>query len=174
LADLPIVSTIVAWESSVKRIIGAAVIAVAAFGGAGAFDDNTVRDDSGAIVEGGGLGAFAIQTGDCFNIPADTDIVMSLEAVPCALPHDAEAFASFDLTGTAWRGDDAVGEEAWLGCYQPFGTYVGTPWDDSTLDYWTLQPTMESWDELDDREVTCALTTMDGSKLTGSMKASGL
>jgi hypothetical protein len=157
-----------------KRIIGAAVIAVAAFGGAGAFDDNTVRDDSGAIVEGGGLGAFAIQIGDCFNIPEDTDIVMSLEAVPCALPHDAEAFASFDLTGTAWRGDDAVGEEAWFGCYEPFGTYVGTPWDDSTLDYWTLQPTMESWDELDDREVTCALTTVDGSKLTGSMKGSGL
>ena len=110
-----------------KRIIGAAVIAVAAFGGAGAFDDNTVRDDSGAIVEGGGLGAFAIQIGDCFNIPEDTDIVVSLEAVPCALPHDAEAFASFDLTGTAWRGDDAVGEEAWLGLLPTVRDLCGDP-----------------------------------------------
>lgn len=156
-----------------KRIIGAAVVAVAAFGGAGAFDDNTVRDDTGAIVESGGLGAFAIQIGDCINLPEDTDIVMSLEAIPCSQPHDAEAFFSFDLADTAWPGDDAVGEDAWLGCYEPFGTYVGTVWDDSALDYWTLQPTMESWQELDDREVTCALTTVDGSKLTGSMKASG-
>lgn len=155
-----------------KRIIGAAVIAVAAFGGAGAFDDNTVRDDSGAIVESGGLGAFAIQIGDCFNIPADTDIVMSLEAVPCGQPHDAEAFFSFDLADTAWPGDDTVGEDAWFGCYEPFGAYVGTVWDDSAHDYWMLQPTMESWQELDDREVTCALTSFDGSKLTGSMKAS--
>ena len=29
-----------------KRIVGAAILAVAAFGGAGALDDNTVRDDS--------------------------------------------------------------------------------------------------------------------------------
>lgn len=81
-----------------KRIVGAAILAVAAFGGAGALDDNTVRDDSGAIVEGGGLGAFAVQIGDCFNVPEE-ELVMSLEAVPCGDPHDAEAYDSFQQFG---------------------------------------------------------------------------
>lgn len=152
-----------------KRIVGAAILAVAAFGGAGAFDDNTVRDDTGSIVEGGGLGAFAVQIGDCFNIPEE-ELIMSLEAVPCSLPHDAEAYASFDQPGTEWPGQDAVSETSGWGCYDRFQTFVGIPWDDSELDFWYLEPTKESWEEGDDREVTCALTSFDGSQLTGSMR----
>ena len=151
-----------------KRIVGAAIIAVAAFGGAGAFDDDTVRDDSGAIVEGGGLGAFALQIGDCFNIPEE-ELIMSLEAVPCSEPHDAETYASFEQTGTRWPGEEGVSEISDWGCYQRFETFVGRPWDDSEFDFWFLEPTRESWEEGNDREVTCALTSYDGSKLVGSM-----
>ena len=151
-----------------KRIVGAAILAVAAFGGAGAFDDNTVRDDSGNIVEGGGLGAFALQIGDCFNIP-EQELIQSLEAVPCSEPHDAEAYAAFDQPGTTYPGADAVTEASAWGCYDRFESFVGIPWDESELDFWFLEPTRESWEEGDDREVSCAITSFDGSKLVGTM-----
>lgn len=152
-----------------KRIVGAAILAVAAFGGAGALDDNTVRDDSGAIVEGGGLGAFVVQIGDCFNVPEE-ELVMSLEAVPCGDPHDAEAYDSFQQFGTEYPGEETVSEASAWGCYDRFETFVGQPWDDSEFDFWYLEPTRESWEEGDDREVLCALTSFDGSRLVGSMQ----
>jgi hypothetical protein len=154
-----------------KRLVAGAVIAVAALGGAGAFDDNTFRDDTGAIIEGGGLGAYAIQVGDCVNEPDNLTLVESLEAVPCSQAHDAEAYADFQLTGSSWPGEDAVSEDAWTGCYERYESFVGIPWDDSELDFWVLQPTEESWAD-DDRAVTCALATMDGSPLRGSMRGS--
>ena len=80
-----------------KRVIAGTVIgAVAIFGGAGLFDDDTVRGDSGEIIEGGGLGVFVMQDGDCFNLP-DGDSVVSIEGVPCGDPHDAEVFAPRQL-----------------------------------------------------------------------------
>ena len=152
-----------------KRIVGAAIIAVAAFGGAGAFDDNTVRDESGAIIQGGGLGAFAVQIGDCFNIPQE-ELIQSLEAVPCSDPHDAEAYDSFMQVGDEWPGQDAVDETSAWGCYDRFETFVGMPWDNSELDFWYLEPTKESWEQGNDREVICAITSYDGSQLVGSMR----
>lgn len=157
----------------VKGILGAAVLAVAAFGGAAALDDNTVRDDNGAIIEGGGLGAFKVRIGDCFNVPVE-ELVMSLEAIPCDQPHDAEAYATFVQAGTDYPGEEAVTEASTWGCYDRYEAFVGIPWDDSQLDYWFLEPTVESWEENDDREVTCALTSYDGAKLTGSMQGSNL
>jgi len=155
-----------------KRIVGAAVLAGAAiFGGAGAFDDNTVRDDSGAIVEGGGLGAFALQVGDCFNFPEE-DLIVSLEALPCSQPHDAEAYLSFDQDGDEYPGAAAVAAQTERGCFAAFESFVGIPWEESELDIAALEPTQESWEDGDDREVTCAIVSYDGSKLTGSTKGS--
>ena len=155
-----------------KRIVGAAVLAGAAvFGGAGAFDDDTVRDDSGAIVEGGGLGAFALQVGDCFNWPAE-DLIISLEAVPCSQPHDAEAYLEFDQTGDEYPGAEAVALATEMGCFAAFERYVGIPWEASELDIAALEPTQESWEDGGDREVTCAIVSYDGSKLVGSTQGS--
>lgn len=154
-----------------KRIVGAAVLAVAAFGGAGAFDDNTVRDESGSIVEGGGLGAFALQVGDCFNFPEES-LVISLEALPCSEPHDAEAFLSFDQVGEEYPGAEAVALATEDGCLGAFEGFVGIPWESSVLDIAALEPTRESWEEGGDREVTCAIVSYDGSKLVGSMRGS--
>lgn len=155
-----------------KRIVGAAIVAVAAFGGASAFDDNTVRDDSGAIVESGGLGAYKLRVGDCFNFPEET-FVISLEALPCSDPHDAEAYLSFDQTGDEWPGDEQVSLATEIGCFEAFEEFVGIAWEASELDISALQPTEESWED-GDREVTCAIVSYDGSKLTGSMAGARL
>ncbi len=157
-----------------KRVIASAVIGAAAiFGGAGIFDDNTVRGDSGEILEGGGLGVFVMQTGDCFNVP-DGFQVVSIEAVPCFDPHDAEVYAIFDIEGSAYPGDNAIGSATDLGCYKRFQGFVGHAYETSVLDIYSLHPLEDGWVELDDREVVCSVVNYDGSKLTRSQAGAGI
>ncbi len=156
-----------------KRLIAGAVVAgVAVFAGVGAFGDETTRNNTGEIVEGGGLGAFRIQNGDCVNIP-DGDLVQSVEGVPCSSAHDAEVYYVFDLTGGAYPGADWVSESAVNGCLTAFHPFVGVAYEYSELDIYWLEPTEESWTEIDDREIACMVVAVDGSKLTGSMRGSG-
>ena len=158
-----------------KRLIaGGVVAAVAIFAGAGAFEDQTTRNEQGVIVEGGGLGAFVMQVGDCINVPEE-DLVQSVEAVPCSDSHDGEVYALFDMAASSpsYPGDDAVDSAAVNGCLVRFGDYVGVTYEYSVLDVYALQPTQDSWNEFDDREIVCVLTSMDGSSLTGSMRGSG-
>lgn len=157
----------------IRGAAGALGIGVAAIAGTGAFDDNTTRDETGAIVEAGGLGAFQMQIGDCFNDPDDaSELVASVAAVPCSELHDNEVFAEFDVTVTTWPGPDAIYEEAWLGCYDRFPAYVGTEWERSALDLTAFTPSKGSWAE-GDREVTCFLYDGELRKLAGSMRNSG-
>ena len=156
-----------------RAIAGVVVVAAAAFGGAGIFDDNTVRDESGAIVESGGLGALSIQIGDCVNLP-DSEYVESLEALPCADAHDAEAFEAFDMRDGDFPGDDAVQEAAINGCYEAFEPFVGVAYEDSELGMYWLYPTPETWDESADREILCRLTAYGGSKPPGPMRGAGI
>ena len=87
-----------------KRLIAGAVVAgVAVFAGVGAFQDDTVRDSTGAIVESGGFGAFVIESGDCLNLP-DGDLVQSVEGLPCSQAHDAEVYGMFDMVQNSWPG----------------------------------------------------------------------
>ncbi len=58
-------------------------------------------------------------------------------------------------------------------CHADFDQFVGTPWEDSLLDYGWLHPTEDSWDD-GDRVVTCFLYDADFQKLTRSMESSGV
>ena len=158
-----------------KRLIAGAVVAgVAVFAGVGAFGDETTRNDAGDIVEGGGLGAFVIQNGDCINLPSES-LVQSVEGVPCHAAHDAEVYSLFDMASpeSAYPGVNAVDKAAVDGCLARFHAFVGVAYEYSELDVYYLHPTEESWDELDDREIVCMVTAMDGSSLTGTMRGSG-
>jgi hypothetical protein len=118
------------------------------------------RDETGAIDEAGELDAFSIKVGDCVdNVVTDSASteVESVGGVPCAQPHQAEAYHAFDLPegdGT-FPGDAAVGEQADAGCIAAFQGFVGLAYEQSALDYTWLVPTLASWDERDDREVLC-------------------
>lgn len=157
-----------------KRLIAGAVVAgVAVFAGVGAFADETTRNESGDIIEGGGLGAFVIQVGDCVNVP-DESLVASLEGTPCWEPHDAEAYYSFDITGhTAYPGESAITTAADTACAAQFHPYVGISLDQSELGFTWLAPTEEGWDEADDRGVTCLAMPWSGNKLESSVRGSG-
>ena len=54
------------------------------------------------------------------------------------------------------------------GRYNAFEPFVGMSYEASVYDYMIITPTPESWDEVDDREVLCALTSYDGQATFGS------
>lgn len=136
-------------------------------------EDNTTRNDAGEIVDAGGVGAFRIRVGDCFQDPDfENDGFESVEAVPCSVPHANEAYAAFNLDGDTFPGDTRIGELADEGCYQRFEPFVGMAYQDSTLSFWVMFPSEGSWEELNDREVVCAVYNTDESPQVGSVRNS--
>jgi hypothetical protein len=152
-----------------------AIYAIAALGFViyGAVTD-VDRDDSGVIVGSGNIDAFKMQVGDCFDdVGSYEDEINSLPGVPCAEPHDNEAFAVFDLTVASYPGDDEMGVLAYDSCMERFDSFAGTDYESSALDIFPIYPTGESWQQ-SDREVVCAVYDMDANKLVGSAKGRGL
>jgi len=140
---------------------------------------NADRDDSGAIISEGNVGAFQIQVGDCFDDTSMLDAgeggeVSDLPGVPCARPHDNEVFAVFDVGVASFPEGDAMGELAFESCMNRFQSFVGRDYESSALDIMTLYPSRESWDRKNDREVVCAVYDMEANKLEGSTKGLAL
>ena len=150
-----------------RRLIGGIVGGgIAIFGGAQAMDDDTTRNDSGDIVESGGLGVLAINVGDCLQLPDET-LVQSVEGVPCGAPHDAQLYAEFDLPEGPFPGDVNLEQQAADGCYDRWTGAVGTVYENDTeLDFTFFTPVEEGWQE-GDRGVQCMIVTVDGSELVG-------
>ena len=138
-------------------------------------EDHSTRDDAGEIVEGGEVGAFRIRLGDCIASMAEEGLFESVNAVPCSEPHEAEVYAAFNLADAdaAWPGTAAVDRQADQGCYDRFSAFVGTSYERSMYGYGSMTPTKDSWEQIDDREVLCMITTIDGSLSTGSAEGTG-
>jgi len=137
------------------------------------------RDESGAIVSEGSVGAFQIQVGDCFDdtsslYSGEAGEVSDLPGVPCARPHDNEVFAVFDLKTASFPEGDAMSELVFDSCVDRFQRFVGRDYESSALDIMTLYPSRESWDRKNDREVVCAVYDMQEKKLEGSAKGLAL
>jgi len=130
------------------------------------------RDSSGAIVDAGSVDVFQIMVGDCFD-DVTSEQISSLPGVPCAEPHDNEAYASFDVSLPSYPEGDGMYEMAFESCLDRFETFVGRDYESSSLDIYTLYPTAEGWAQ-DDREVVCAIFDMEENKLVGSMRGSGI
>ncbi len=132
------------------------------------------RDDTGAIVDGGNVDACQIRAGDCFDDASSMeDEISSLPGVPCADPHDNEAYAVFEVSFADYPEGDEMSEFAYSSCMERFESFVGTDYQSSVLDIFTMYPSPESWKQ-DDREVVCAIYDMNAEKLTGSMKGRAL
>jgi hypothetical protein len=135
-------------------------------------DDDSTRDQSGEVVEGGDVGAFRLQVGDCLAQEAVGD-VESVPVVPCAEPHDSELYHSFDLPGTEYPGEEAIIESAQQGCFDAFETFIGASYESSIYDISYLYPVEESWNKLNDRTVLCGVYLVDGSLAVGSAAGIG-
>ena len=130
----------------------------------------TERDDDGAVTErNDDASVFDIQLGDCYNFPSGaTGEVETLTAVPCDEPHEAEAFHESEIEGDEFPGAAEVEKEAETECVTAFDSFVGLSYEESTLDFTYLTPTQETWDQLDDRLISCLVTDPATSEVTGS------
>jgi hypothetical protein len=155
--------------------------ALAVLGACGSADvDETTRDESGAVTEGGELGVQKLRVGDCVDLgesaTREEGDVESFQAIPCEEPHQGEVFFVKDafFEQATWPGEKAVGDAADKACVKAFEGYVGKAYDDSDLDFVSLFPTEDSW-AFDDRGVACLVIqpTEDGQdveRVTGSLK----
>jgi Septum formation len=116
-----------------------------------------------------------LQVGDCFDQPAgDVDVITDVQHRPCGDPHDSEVIVVKDLPAAADAAypSDSVFENFYLDeCIPEFDTYTGLDYDNE-LDlyvgnYW---PTAEAWND-GDHEIACFIYRDDGTKLTGSLRA---
>ena len=146
---------------------------VVSLGLAGCGSDEPERDDEGALAEEGDLAAGSVEVGDCFDDPGDREEVAAVPAVPCDQPHTYEAYHAFELEGDEFPGNEQVQQLASDGCFTEFEAFVGTPYQESTLNVFFLGPSALSWEDAD-REVLCAVHDIDNEPLTGSARDSGL
>ncbi len=142
--------------------------------------DEATRDETGAVASEGTVDAFAVELGDCIQDPTagadpnEVAEVQSIEAVPCDEPHDGEVYHVFDMPDGDYPGDEAVLAAVEEGCVAAFADFVGKPYEESSLDYLSLQPTQETWEQMDDREVVCIVADPSGEKKIGSLRGAAV
>jgi hypothetical protein len=131
--------------------------------------DASTRDTAGNVVEGGDVGAFKLQLGDCIESDAGTE-VESLPVVPCDQPHLYEVYHLFDIPDGDFPGAETVNTLSEEGCLAAFATFVGIPFEQSQYTFTSLTPTELTWTQADDREVVCMITTTDSTTVTGTLQ----
>lgn len=121
-----------------------------------ATNDGSTRADDGSVLEGGDVGAFRLQVGDCVaDAESTTDVVESVPVVPCSEPHESQVYAAFDIAGDIYPGDTLVSAEAEQGCVDAFFDALGDRDDLAEWELSLIHPTPDTWDSLNDREVLC-------------------
>lgn len=143
-------------------------------GGDGTGDDNSVRDSSGVIVEGGEVGVNALQLGDCYNDTMSEAAagITSVDAVPCSDPHDNEVYYIGALPETDFPGEALVEELVTDQCLTVFEAFAGISYSDSQLDVGYIFPSEASWGQ-GDRGYICIVYDVSLAKLEGSMRGRG-
>lgn len=147
---------------------GALVVLTAALTGCSAV--KSVIDTAGPIVDAVGDESSWLEIGDCFNEQTD-EVVSDVPTVPCTDAHDYEVYANITIDRDTFPGDDELNKLADEGCLAPFTSYIGVPFEDSSLDYSFYTPTLSGWLNNDDRGVTCIVFDPNG-KTTGTLLAS--
>ena len=85
-------------------------------------------------------------------------------------------YAVFSITaapGLPFPGSSRVGDVAETLCLERFDEFVERPYLDSLLEIEAFTPTRDSWEDIDDREVTCSLYDLEELYMEGSMQGSG-
>ena len=119
-----------------------------------------------------------LEVGDCVDLEAisgPSDVVERLPRRDCAEPHDAEVFLIDDtaVDSDEYPGDASLTAEIEERCTgRAFEDYTGGTYGDSSLDYFFLYPTEESWDA-GDRGFMCMAVSVDGSPIDHSVGGSG-
>lgn len=151
---------------------GFAAVGVCALSGCGLFGGK-----SGASSES----VFSLTPGQCFQAPAKVQAQLSsLQRTSCTKGHTREAYAKIHYSGpgaasastaSTYPGPTTLSTFAKGACAERFKSYVGIDYLDSSLFFTYLFPSARSWEQDDDRNVICFVTTT-GQKLFESVKGS--
>jgi hypothetical protein len=113
-----------------------------------------------------------LQVGDCFDVPAVDTAISDVQHHPCSERHTGEVVYIGNhpaAKGTPFA-ESLLVEFAGSSCLPAFDLYVGTNNADG-LDIGAFYPVVKDWDS-GDREITCYVYKVDGTSLSGSLKAS--
>jgi hypothetical protein len=115
---------------------------------------------------------FHLSVGDCIVPPTKVQAQIStIKVVSCHEVHTQEVFALVkDNAGNNYPGATTLQTFANARCLQHFQPYVGDAYEDSSLFYTYLLPSVRSWTS-EDRTVVCVITTT-GQPLTTSVRGS--
>ncbi|MFC4138817.1 MULTISPECIES: DUF2510 domain-containing protein [unclassified Microbacterium] len=112
-----------------------------------------------------------LQVGDC--LPTDQPLYEDtgeLVILPCATEHSEEVFHEYAMTQDDFPGDKATEVEAMRACEEAFTEFVGTPYEESELDFYGFWPNEDTWEFGDDRSVQCIVYDPVGDVVTGSLR----
>jgi hypothetical protein len=124
---------------------------------------------------------FDVKPGECFKAPgAVKSELSSLPRTACTTAHTQESYAIVKYAPTAGTGASASSGAVFPGadvlttfaqgaCAQQFTAYVGVDYLDSKLFFTYLLPSARGWEQNDDRNIICFITTT-GATLTKSVK----
>jgi hypothetical protein len=159
------------------QVVAAVLCAVLSLAGCSLFGGGSSDGQTSTSV-------FDVQPGECFVAPKDVKAELAdLSQVPCTQPHTQEAYAKVTYLaagavsssaapgGDAFPGGDVLDKFAKGACAQRYRSYVGVDYLDSKYFFTYLLPSARSWEQSDDREILCFVTTTGGTLKT-SVKGS--
>ena len=128
------------------------------------------RSDSGEIAKPGDLGALSLRVGDCYDLkdPQASEFE-EVAAKPCTDAHEYELFFVGSMPEGAYPAEAVFEEYVIANCDPAFTTYVGTSYEESTLDVDWFTPTTDAWNS-GERSVQCAVLDPKTPRLTVSLK----
>lgn len=124
-------------------------------------------EETGQVTESANIGIFALKVGDC-KLESPSGLLEDADVVPCTEEHDEEVYHEITMPDGEFSEEDvdAAGQEC-VG--DAFTNFVGITWEESTLDVYPINPTKDTWEQLNDRVVQCVISDPAGP-LTVSLK----
>ena len=116
-----------------------------------------------------------MRVGQCILLPEDKSVTTAttIDKTSCTREHDAEVFALASAPDGDFPGAEALNRQAETECISAFDAYVGSDYLTSSLDATWMIPTKDSWAQKD-RTIVCLARPLDHSKLTQSVRDSGM
>jgi putative regulator of septum formation len=131
------------------------------------------RAPSGSITAPGKVSPLDIHIGDCLRLPADgvaDAVIVSVEVMPCAQPHNAQVFEIITLDADAYPGTDEITRMALDACEPKAYEYLGDN-EVTDLRLYTFVPPKDGWQK-GDRSASCLLFD-DTGDFTGEARDHG-
>jgi len=103
---------------------------------------NPPSGGSGGNTNNPSLSVLNLSVGDCFNYPSDESNISTVSAIPCSQAHDAQIYAQFKLSGTAYPSN--ITSKASSGCQSRTGS-LNTSLVTKSMTLHFLYPKPFSW-----------------------------